>query len=236
MVTKTGPYRLCIAAAAFFAASPSLVGCGSNSSAGGSGSPADAAALDQTNAPVDTGADLVDAAVADGPAAEGASPDVASPDGAAEAGPAYSCNPATLLDNPTPWESCPGPSCVCYGYGPDAGGLAFDWSATIMSITSVELPAAMKAGEPYSLSITVNDNGFSGDVEFWGATSQCGPGWQELYSAPIASKVYCADVNPTQDYTYVLYVERMFTDSGAPSSESDYDHLACPTGRCEASP
>jgi hypothetical protein len=105
-----------------------------------------------------------------------------------------------------------------------------------MSITSMQLPVAMKAGQPYSLSITVSDNGFSGDVEFWGATSQCGPGWQQLYSAPLASKAYCADVNPTQDYTYVLYVERMFTDSGAPSSESDYNHLACPTGRCKASP
>jgi hypothetical protein len=249
MVTRTGPYRLRITTAALLAASPSLagsVGCGSNPSAGGSGSPADASVLDQTNASADTGAALVDAAAADGPPAAGAnadagspdaaSPDAANPDGAAEAGPAYACNPATLLDNPTPWESCPGPSCVCYGYGPDAGGLDFDWSATIMSITSVELPVAMTAGQPYSLSITVSDGGFTGDVEFWGATSQCGPGWQQLYSAPLASKTYCADVNPTQDYTYVLYVERMFTDSGAPSSESDYNHLACPTGRCNASP
>jgi hypothetical protein len=101
-----------------------------------------------------------------------------------------------------------------------------------MSITSIQLPVPMTAGQPYSLSVSVNDNGFSGDVEFWGATSQCGPGWQQLYSAPLGSKVYCADVSPAQDYPYVIYVERMYTDSGAPAGESAYNHLACPTGRC----
>jgi hypothetical protein len=120
---------------------------------------------------------------------------------------------------------------------PDAGSLSYDYSATIMSITSYELPVPMKAGQPYSLSVTEYDNNFGGDVEFWGATSECGPGWEKLYGAPMDSKVYCADVTPTQDYTYVLYVERLVKEDGGWSASSHAsNHLACPTGRCMASP
>ena len=57
-----------------------------------------------------------------------------------------------------------------------------------------------------------------------------------MFSAPIESKVYCADVMPTQDFTYVLYVEGLKWDGGAPAGEHTGDVLACPTGRSPPTP
>lgn len=158
--------------------------------------------------------------------------DAGSAQGEAEAATPTTCSPSTLLD-PRPWETCPGDGyCECYGYAPDGGGLAFDSAVTIMNITSMALPAPMTANQPYSLSVSVSNSGFYGDIEFWGAMSECGAGLQKLYSAPVESKVYCADVLPTQSYTYILYVQRLSTDSGAPAGEHADTILACPTGRC----
>lgn len=53
-----------------------------------------------------------------------------------------------------------------------------------MSITSMVLPAPMTAGELYSLSAKYTSRNYSGTIEFWGTTSECGPGFQQLYSAP----------------------------------------------------
>jgi hypothetical protein len=102
----------------------------------------------------------------------------------------------------------------------------------IMSITSMLLPEPMKAGQPYSLAATVFNGGFTGDIQFWGTTSECGPGLEQLFSKPVDSTTYCVDALPTQDYTYVLFVERLINDSGAPASEHEGNILACPSGRC----
>jgi hypothetical protein len=192
------------------------VGCSDASTEGQPDASIEAAVDASVEASVDSAANL---------------PDGPAPDVAAEA--STPCSPATLLD-PQPWEACPSGNawCQCYGYMPDAGGLFFDPKATIMAITALQLPQPMEAGVPYSLSAHVANGGFSGDVEFWGATSQCGPGWQKLYAAPVESKVYCADVNPTDNYTYLLWVEKLYTDSGAPAGEHSDTILACPTGRC----
>jgi hypothetical protein len=101
-----------------------------------------------------------------------------------------------------------------------------------MNITSLQLVDPMKAGQPYSLSVSVSNYRFFGDIEFWGATSECGSGLEKLFSAPVDSKVFCADVLPARDYSHVLFVERLMVDSGAPASEHADNILACPTGRC----
>ena len=182
------------------------------------------------------------AAVVDGSPDGGSSPDVASDDGAAgdaevDAGPPLTCSPSVWLDENT-WDSCPelagtGPRCTCYGYAPDGGTLMFQAGFHMqMDITSFVLPTPMTAGQPYSLSVTVANHGYYGDIEFWGSNGTCGPGLELLYSAPLDSKIYCADVHPSQSYTYILYVQRLSVDSGAPAGESASHTLACPAARC----
>jgi hypothetical protein len=241
MSTGTESRTVCsiTAVVTLFAMSHALVGCSSDSSAPGGGPPADAAISGNGDASVDSMGNVSDASVPDA-SADASVPDAAAeapaPDAAGDVAAPLTCSPSTLLD-PRPWEECPGDGyCVCRSYAPDAGGLAFDYGVTIMDITSMQLTDVMKAGQPYSLSVSVSNSGFYGDIEFWGTTSECGPGLQKLYSAPVESKVYCADVLPTQDYTYVLYVQRLMVDSGAPAGEHADTILACPTGRCPKVP
>lgn len=174
-----------------------------------------------------------DAAVSDAPTEA-----LASDGGAdADAGPPLTCSPNVWLDQNT-WDSCPelggtGPRCNCYGYAPDGGSLMFQSGLHMqMDITSFLLPTPMTAGQPYSLSVTVSNNGYYGDVEFWGSNATCGSGLELLYQAPLDSKVYCADVHPSQSYTYILFVQRLNVDSGAPAGESAHNTLACPSSRC----
>jgi hypothetical protein len=140
--------------------------------------------------------------------------------------------------DPRPWEECEGDGfCRCRGYAPDGGSLVYDFSRNAnMGITSLLLPEPMKAGQPYSLSAAVSNSGYTGTIEFWGATSECGAGLEQLFSEPVASKIYCADVVPSQDYRYVLYVEHYLWDGGAPAGAHTGDILACPSGRCPPAP
>ncbi len=157
----------------------------------------------------------------------------AAVDQVAEAAAPTTCSPATSLDPRRPWEDCVGGACLCRTYAPDGGSLVLDYSRnTNMSITSFLLTDPMKAGQPYSLSVSVASSRYYGTIEFWGSNAECGPGLEKLYSAPVDTKVYCADVLPTNDYTYALLVERLMVDSGAPASEHSGNMLACPSGRC----
>jgi hypothetical protein len=145
------------------------------------------------------------------------------------------CEGAVL--DPRPWEECEGDGfCRCRGYAPDGGTLMLDNGLNSqMSITSMQLPVAMKAGQPYSLSADIVNSNFGGDIEFWGTTSECGSGLQKLFSAPIDSKIFCADVSPTQDFTYVLLVEGLTSPTnGKPAAEHAGNVLGCPTSRCPA--
>jgi hypothetical protein len=90
----------------------------------------------------------------------------------------------------------------------------------------------MTAGQPYSLSVTVTNHNFYGDIEIWGSNATCGPGLERLYVAPVASQIFCADVVPSQSYTYAILVQRLYWDGGAPAGGSAYNFLACPTDRC----
>ncbi len=101
-----------------------------------------------------------------------------------------------------------------------------------MGITSFRLPVPMTAGQTYSLSVTVANHNYYGEIEFWGTDSTCGPGLERLYVAPVEAKVYCADVVPSQSYPYVLLVQRLHWDGGGFASGSARNVLACPTGRC----
>ena len=101
------------------------------------------------------------------------------------------CTGAMLDDDN--WDTCPeavdaGPNCDCNGYGPDGGALTSSGGAVIFDVTSFRLPIAMTAGELYAFSFAVSDNRFYGDIELWGTTGTCGPGFERLYAAPVASK------------------------------------------------
>jgi hypothetical protein len=127
--------------------------------------------------------------------------------------------------------------CRCRTYAPDGGSLVLDNSSrSNMSITSFLLPEPMKAGRPYSLSAAYVNNGYFGTIEFWGTTSECGPGLEQLFTGPVESKVYCADVVPTRDYTHVLFVEGLKWDGGRPAGAHADQILACPTSRCPKTP
>ncbi len=152
-------------------------------------------------------------------------------DAGIDAGASLSCN-GTLLD-PRPFDECEDGFCRCRSYAPDGGSLTLDTSIGANDgITSLLLPVAMKAGQVYSLSAMVSNSNYGGTIEFWGTNSECGPGLQKLFSAPVASQTFCANVAPTQDFTYVLYVEHLLWDGGAAASEATYAILACPDSRC----
>jgi hypothetical protein len=151
------------------------------------------------------------------------------------AGPPPTCSPATVL-NPLTSQQCPG-NCVCRTYAPDAGSLVLDTSRNSnMGIISLALPEPMKAGQPYSLSADITSVNYTGNIEFWGTTSECGPGLQKLFSAPVQTKTYCADVMPTQDFTHVLFVDALIWDGTSNSVEHTGNILACPAGRCPSTP
>jgi hypothetical protein len=153
-------------------------------------------------------------------------------DGAADAPVTCSLATGTWLD-PRPWDSCDSTFCQCYGYAPDGGSLQQEYGRNEnMGIRSLTLPVPMTPGQPYSLSVSVADNGFYGDIEIWGTDAVCGPGLERLYIQPVQSKVYCADLVASQPYPYLLFVERLFVDSGAPASEHADTIVACPTVRC----
>jgi hypothetical protein len=195
-----------------------LCGCGSSSSADGVSS---TDASESTESP--------DAAAAlDGPQASWL-------DAASTAPAPLGCTGAWLDQNT--WDSCPeldgtGPNCTCYGYAPDAGTLTYDDSVAIFNVNSFLLPLPMTAGQPYAFSVVVSDNRFYGDIELWGTNATCGPGLERLYAAPLASQTYCVNVVPSQNYPYVIFVQRLAVDSGAPASESATQFMACPTDHC----
>jgi hypothetical protein len=153
-----------------------------------------------------------------------------------EAAPPLACEGTVL--NPRPWQECVGDGfCRCRGYAPDGGTLVLSAPPNgIMSITSMLLPVAMTAGQPYSLAATFSNGGFIGDIEFWGTTSECGPGLERLFTEPVDSKTYCVDVVPAEDYGYVLFVERLINASGAPAGAEAGNIVGCPTGRCPSAP
>ena len=168
---------------------------------------------DAASQPGDSGGDALDGGAADAP---------------------LTCSQATgtWLD-PRPWDSCDDTFCQCYGYAPDGGGLQFESAQNEnMGIRSLTLPVPMTPGQPYSLSVSVGDNGFYGDIEVWGTDSVCGPGLEKLYTQPVESKVYCADLVASRPFAYLLFVERLFVDSGAPASEHADTIIACPAVRC----
>jgi hypothetical protein len=146
-----------------------------------------------------------------------------------EAGPPLTCSPGTVLNQ----FKCSGdPYCRCLNYAPDGGTLVVDQTfQSVTNITSFILPQPMKSGQPYSLSSGVTNKGYTGTIEFWGTTSECGPGLQKLFSAPVESKVFCADVMPAQDFEHLLYVEHLLFHGGS-ASEFTESVLACPTGHC----
>jgi hypothetical protein len=156
----------------------------------------------------------------------------ASNDGATDAPLTCSQATGTWLD-PRPWDSCDDTFCQCYGYAPDGGSLQFEGAQNEnMGIRSLTLPVPMTPGQPYSLSVSVVDNGFYGDIEIWGSDAVCGAGLEKLYIQPVESKVHCADLVASKPYAYLLFVERLFVDSGAPASEHADTIIACPTVRC----
>ena len=107
------------------------------------------------------------------------------------------------------------------------------WTAN-MSITSLLLPEPMKAGELYSLAAKIDNHGYVGTLEFWGTNSECGPGEEQLFSAPFESKTYCADVTPTQTFTHVLFVEGRRVPTGGSGSAADGEVIACGSNHCPA--
>jgi hypothetical protein len=214
-----------------------LIAAGCSSSGGGGTGGAGGGSAAGTNGRGGTTGSAGTKGVADGSVgpdgASGGAAGQAIPDAAIDTGASLTCS-GTLLD-PRPFDECEDGFCRCRSYAPDGGSLTLDTSIGANDgITSLLLPVAMKAGQVYSLSAMVSDSNFGGTIEFWGTNSECGPGLQKLFSAPVASQTFCADVAPSQDFTYVLYVEHLLWDGGAAASESTGAILASPDSRCPA--
>ena len=144
------------------------------------------------------------------------------------------CSPGQKLNPLDRGIDCSGGFCICRGYTPDAGTLVpLQGADQLTDVISMKLVEPMKAGQRYSFSVSLANTGYTGDVELWGANAECGAGLEKLYTEPFASKVYCAEVHPAGDYTYVLFVrQRTGLGSGSFSAQTFDDFVACPTGQC----
>jgi hypothetical protein len=162
-------------------------------------------------------------------AAEMPAPDVGSADAGADADPG--CSPGTVF--PSFGGECANGRCICRTYAPD-GGTLIPLMGTNMrtDVISYLLPQPMRAGQAYTFSAGLSVSNFTGNLEIWGSNAECGPGLERLFSEPFASKVYCVQVNPTQDYDYVLIVEQFTGRNGSTAALSRYDTRACPAGSC----
>jgi hypothetical protein len=144
------------------------------------------------------------------------------------------CSPGDLLEPLFFSGYCVYGRCICGDYNPDGGTLVPLTSGSASTgIISYQLPTPMKAGQPYVFSFTYSNSNFTGDLELWGTNAECGPGLQKLFTAPVASKVFCATVHPATDYPYLLFVENHTGKGDASSASSNMTGLtACPTATC----
>ena len=141
------------------------------------------------------------------------------------------CSPGSVLPS---LGECENGRCICRTYAPDGGTLIPLMGTNMRSgIVSYLLPQPMRAGQPYTFSVSLATRNFTGDLEIWGSNAECGPGLERLFTEPFANKLYCTEVHPTQDHDYILVVEN-FTGRGDASSaaQSLIDLRACPAGGC----
>jgi hypothetical protein len=149
-------------------------------------------------------------------------------------GPWLGCSPGEKLNPFDRSVECRDGFCICRTYAPDGGTLIPLMGRNMgTSVISMRLPQPMRAGQPYSFAVMLTNSNYTGDVELWGANSECGAGLERLVSEPFASKVYCAEVVPAQDYTHVFFV-RQYTGIADGSFAGQFwdNFIACPNGSC----
>jgi len=94
--------------------------------------------------------------------------------------------------------------CQDYVYG-DGGVPPKQPGDTTPAVRSIQLPAPMTAGQPYSLSV---DAGNTPRAEFWGSNAQCGYGYELLWSGDIGTGIFCFTFHPTKAHSHIVMVWR----------------------------
>lgn len=139
--------------------------------------------------------------------------------GAAGSSSAGHCAPGTLLSDPIDTYS-KGNVKVCYGYPQTDGGIPITGTVDVRDIKT----PGITGGKPYTISIQVRQADGIVQAELWGASDQCGPAGEELWSGSMPFGVFCVTLNPKNSYSHLLMVWRAGGQHGSIT--------LCPDGQC----
>jgi hypothetical protein len=99
------------------------------------------------------------------------------------------------------------------------------------STWNLELPDAMRAGEPYAISALWENSGAAHDFEIWGTNTPCGPAEELLWWGPVQRRPVCADFVPTQAHGAVILLLRQ-ADIGSYALRNSELALCSSAGMC----
>jgi len=109
-------------------------------------------------------------------------------------------------------------NCPSYDSAVIGGGVA-----NAPYVTDIILSAPLVPGSTFAFSVDMDaeDN----QMEFWGATEECGAGFELLATSPMGTGIRCVELSPTQGtYSHIIWA---WHGGGA-----HHDVTFCPGGTC----